>query len=1165
MSKIKIKFDPVTRSPESPAIILADRNGNRLGEITARNIIAKDSMVNPSEISFNVNKFENDNKNHLWDKIVNFRLATCDEWDAWFEIYVEIDESNKTVKHVSGVQAGKAELSKIKLHNIEINTEKDIARDDYEITILFDPKNHNGSLLNRILEKAPHYHVAHVDASIAKIQRAFSFNDISIDDAFQEIAEEIGCIFIYNFNADENGNIVRSISVYDLQQNCNNCNFRGEFTSNCPKCNSDNITEGYGNDTNIFISSDELANDLKLTTDTKSVNNCFKLESGDDLMTAAIRSCNPNGSDYIWYFSDDMKEIMPDELINKLTQYDELYNYYQKDYSISINEDLLKQYNDIITKYKAYNQNLKQITVPITGYPKLMEVYYNTIDLELYLKSVLMPDAKLSDTSAEEQSRKLTAENLSPVAVTNIKYISISTANNAILGFAKSIIDPRYRVKINTSSISGLMWTGSFIITNYSDEEDTIITPDITVAINDDYEKYVRQQIDKLINKEATDLSISGLFKMSHDDFCGELKKYCLDNLNSFYNICQSCIDILIEQGIADKETWADKNPSLYDELYIPYRNKLDVIQAEINIRENEINIITGISNDGDIILQGVQNYIIDVISQIQETLNFEKYLGKKLWLDFCAYRREDKYYNGNYISDGLNNSELFNRALEFLQTANKEIYKSSTLQHSITSNLKNIFSIEKLEPLYDYFEVGNWLRVKIDEKIYKLRLLEYEINYDDLSNLSTVDFSDVLKVIGGISDSKSIFEKTTSIASSYDYVQRQAEQGSKSHEVIDRWSQNGLDVTKVKILSNAEGQSQSWDEHGFHLRKYDTITDSYDDEQMRFLNNSIVITNDNWETVKTAIGGYYYNDPVTGELRYTYGINAETLIGNLILGENLGIYTDNGSLTFNNDGLKITNGVNTFNVNPNDEILLSLSNEKEKLLYIDKNGKMHLKGDGSKLEIEGLTTLNDNFRILEDGSIEANNGKFKGDIEGSYISGSTFKIEHGPSSIYLDFSGISMNKYEFGTTPGDLGSYYSTRLDWDGLITNGTVICKSLTQTSDERLKTDFNQVSDKLIDAYMEIPIYTFKWKKILNSDINIGVKAQDIIRAFDKNEINYEHYDIINHINEKMYGFDTLGVNYQVLNNLTMYITQKHEKKILELEEKIRLLELKIDGDN
>jgi len=271
------------------------------------------------------------------------------------------------------------------------------------------------------------------------------------------------------------------------------------------------------------------------------------------------------------------------------------------------------------------------------------------------------------------------------------------------------------------------------------------------------------------------------------------------------------------------------------------------------------------------------------------------------------------------------------------------------------------------------------------------------------------------------------------------------------------------------------------------------------------------------------------------------------------------------GSLEFNNDGLKITNGVNTFNVNPNDEILLSLSNEKEKLLYIDKNGKMHLKGDGSKLEIEGLTTLNDNFRILEDGSIEANNGKFKGDIEGSYISGSTFKIEHGPSSIYLDFSGISMNKYEFGTTPGDLGSYYSTRLDWDGLITNGTVTCKSLTQTSDERLKTDFNQVSDKLIDAYMEIPIYTFKWKKIINSDINIGVKAQDIIRAFDKNEINYEHYDIINHINEKMYGFDTLGVNYQVLNNLTMYITQKHEKKILELEEKIRLLELKIDGDN
>lgn len=969
MSKIKIKFDPVTHVPEKPTIILANKNGEKIDQIKANNIIAKDSMTNPSEISFNVNKIENNIKNHLWDKIVNFRLAWCREWNTLFELSVDVDESNKTVKYVSGVQLGKAELSKIKLFNIEINTEKDIERDDYEITILFDENNPKGSLLHRITEKTPHYSIAHVDASIAKIQRTFSFDDVSIDEAFQEIAEEIGCIFIYDSGYDENGKIIRSVSVYDLQQNCNDCGYRGEFTEQCPKCNSHDITDGYGNDTTIFITSDEIANDLKLTTDTKSVNNCFKLEAGDDLMTATVRNCNPNGSDYIWYISDDMKELMSDELVSKLDQYDQLYSYYQKDYSVSIDNDLLNKYNEIVSKYKAYNQDLEDITIPIIGYPNLMTAYYNTIDLNVYLQSTLMPNAKLSNTTAEIQTSLLTPDNLSPVAVSSLKNITLSTANNAVLGMAKSIIDSRYQTKIDTSVFSNNVWTGNFIVTNYSDDEDTFTSPTITLTITDNYEKYVNQRIQKLLNKEANDLSISGLFKKDYDEFCIELKKYCLDSLTSFYNICQSCIDILIEQGIANNQTWADKNPNLYNELYIPYRNKLAAIQSEISVRDNELNTITGIVNDGETVSNGLQTYIIDTKNQIQDALNFEKFLGKDLWLEFCTFRREDKYSNNNYISDGLNNSDLFKRSLEFLETANKEIFKSATLQHSISSNLKNIFSIKKFEPLYEYFEVANWLRVQIDDKIYKLRLLEYEIDYSNLSSLSTVDFSDVLRVINGISDSKSIFDKAASMTTSYDYVQRQAEQGSKSNQVVNGWTNNGLDVTKTKILSNAEGQTQTWDKHGLLLRKYDSITESYDNEQMTILNSSILITNDNWETAKTAVGGYYYNDPVTGELKYTYGVNAETLVGNLILGENLGIYTDNGSLTFNHDGLNMTNGVNTFSVNPNSDKLLSLSKNNNEIFGVDKNGNGIFSGNIIGSSGEFTKSFKINIPVLEDGN----------------------------------------------------------------------------------------------------------------------------------------------------------------------------------------------------
>ena len=84
-----------------------------------------------------------------------------------------------------------------------------------------------------------------------------------------------------------------------MESNCSQCGYRGEFTGSCPKCKSTNINEGYGVDTSIFISSDECGADIQFTTDTDSVKNCFKLEAGDDLMTATIRNCNPNGTDYI--------------------------------------------------------------------------------------------------------------------------------------------------------------------------------------------------------------------------------------------------------------------------------------------------------------------------------------------------------------------------------------------------------------------------------------------------------------------------------------------------------------------------------------------------------------------------------------------------------------------------------------------------------------------------------------------------------------------------------------------------------------------------------------------------------------------------------------------------------------------------------------------------
>lgn len=956
---IKINFD-VVHNPEVPTIILAKKNGQKLGLLNAKGIEVSDSLNDASEITFTVHKYVDGKKCDLWEQIVNFKLVYCVEWDMWFEITVELDEATETKKTVFCTRLGHAELSQIMLYDIEINTENDIAREDYDSpTILYNAENQKASLLHRIMEKAQHYKVIHVDSTIANIQRTFSFNDISIYDAFQKISEEIHCLFILHSNSDENGNIQRTISVYDLESYCNACKYRGEFTGICPECGSTNVDEGFGIDTTIFITSDELADDIQLSSDVGSIKNCFKLEAGDDLMTATIRNCNPNGTDYVWYISDALKEDMSEELASKIKLYDELFTMYQKSYVANLDESLLSKYNDLVEKYLVYNSDLEKITIPIVGYPSLMNAYYNTIDLVGYLQNTLMPTVEMSDTTAQEQAAKLTVENLSPVSVNTIADISVATADSAVLAMANVIIDSRYRVKVSTSELTQKdtyqLWTGNFTVTNYSDENDTATSETVSIVVDDDYSAFVQQRLEKSLKKDDTnDLSISGLFAKSDDEFVSELKKYSLSCLSSFYNSCQTCIDILIEQGTGNKNIWVGEEPNLYEDLYIPYLNKLVAIETEMKVRQDEVDLIVGVYDvNNELKTYGVQNYIDEVKLTIQESLDFQNYLGSDLWLEFCTFRREDKFSNNNYISDGLNNAELFKKAYEFIQLAQKEIYKSAELQHSISTSLKNLLTIKKFKSLVNDFEVGNWLRVMVDDELYKLRLIHYDIDYDDLDNI-TVEFSDVVKANSTIKSVQDILAQATSMATSYSSVQRQAQQGEESNATLNSWANEGLNATNTKIIGGADNQTQIWDKHGMLFRKYDAITDSYDKIQLKIINSTLAITDDNWETVKTAVGAYYYFHPETGKLTRAYGVNAETLVGKLILGEQLGIYNESGSLSFDDSGFKITNGINSFRVDPNSSVLLAISNGDKDVFFIDNDGKLHIVGDGAGLEMAG-------------------------------------------------------------------------------------------------------------------------------------------------------------------------------------------------------------------
>lgn len=751
---LKLDFD-ANNTPQLPTFVLATRNGTKIGQISnITDVHLKSGMKNP-EGSLTVHKYDDGEIIPYWDDIKDFKLVWCKELDTWFEIKLDTSESDDVTKQVALQRLGEAELSQIKIYGMEVNTEDNILRDDYvQPTLFYNEDKPSASLLHRMLEKSPHYRVRHIDEHLKSIQKIFSFNDKPLKECFDEVEESMDILFVYDSGSKEDGTPDRTIDVYDLKSYCKNCGARGSFIDKCLNCGSENITEGYGVDTTIMVSREDLGEDITIKVNTDEVKNCYRLEGGDELMTATIRNCNPNGTSYIWDFAEVTKRDMDDELVELIDRYKEDYEYYKNSYVTNTSSLPVSSYNTLVDKYNQTSEDFKVSKITnIVGYAPIAQHYYDAIDFVIYLQSGLLPNLILQDTTAKDEAAKLTASALSPVAVVSKKYITLANASTAVLNAAKIASDPRYQIKVNQASLNGTTWTGNFTVTNYSDERDKYTSATINVTVNDDYATYIDQKLKKTLYNGTKGKygSITQMIDMDTTTFQAELKKYNLTALSSLNTCFTECVKLLSEQGM--DQSGAD----LYNSVYLPVYNKISYIQSEITVRESEIAVT-----------KSVQNKLLELKQYINDKLDLETYLGTKNWLNFSAYRREETYSNGNYISDYLSNKELFERAEEFMEMAEYEISKSANFKHEISSTLKNLFTIPEFKKLVDYFECGNWIRCKDDDgEIYKLRLIDYEISFDDLNNVA-VTLSDVVRTIDGLAPVKEILLKSTDIINNY-------------------------------------------------------------------------------------------------------------------------------------------------------------------------------------------------------------------------------------------------------------------------------------------------------------------------------------------------------------------------------------------------------------
>ena len=279
-------------------------------------------------------------------------------------------------------------------------------------------------------------------------------------------------------------------------------------------------------------------------------------------------------------------------------------------------------------------------------------------------------------------------------------------------------------------------------------------------------------------------------------------------------------------------------------------------------------------------------------------------------------------------------------------QTLKSLAYPSYTF--SVSS--ANFMTIDDFIGFVKQLELGQKIYLNTDSSVLQPIFIGLDIDFENLSSLS-LQFSDKYSSSDSSFKLVELLDQSISMGKTVDAnkMSYAAFVDSGASTMVKEFMDSALDVAKNAILSSS-GQGASWDETGLHLRKYidsNIPSAGYEDEQIWMINNSIVFTDDNWQTAKMAIGKiideniakfpetadkvfdesktYYYMDdngqyqvwngtendwadrPLLYEKDITaYGIVAPYIVGTILAGQNLIITTEDGSFRVDSSGVHI-------------------------------------------------------------------------------------------------------------------------------------------------------------------------------------------------------------------------------------------------------------------
>lgn len=386
---------------EKPIIYITKKDKTFLGAVSIYDDLSLTFNLNAYQTaSFKIYRDINGKKYEHYDDFQEDRLIMI-QGIGWYKIHVETNIENTGIS--KGITANSLEctLCNKRLIDFECNT-GEILYDDYVKTIFYDPANPKGSLLNRVLNVAPNWSVGHVDATLASKQRSFDVDDNDVYSFLTgDVSEAFNCLFIFDtFNM--------TVNAYDL--------------------------DNYGDDTNIYVSMDNLAQSMTETIDENSIITCYRVNGGDGIY---INEVNPNSTNKIYNFEYYLPE-MEESIQNKVKVYNEKYQSLKPQYEeimkrlgnqIGVIQDLETRLPDSLDSKDWTKYGLEFLDSKVKSFKNIDEVYCaqgmnkpNSFNYNLYQQNL----KDLNNVTAEYNKRKTEVDSATDV------YNSIIAERNAI-------------------------------------------------------------------------------------------------------------------------------------------------------------------------------------------------------------------------------------------------------------------------------------------------------------------------------------------------------------------------------------------------------------------------------------------------------------------------------------------------------------------------------------------------------------------------------------------------------------------------------------------------------------------------------------------------------------------------------------------------------------